>query len=67
MVMLGKIMVHEGVMRAKDRVGMDAGGKKSMGEWVNVRKMEQVREAARATHGESTLFLFSNAFASVFS
>jgi autophagy-related protein 11 len=51
MAMLPKVLVHEGVMRPKDRVGLDVRGRKNMRDWVNVRKMEQVREVCRATQG----------------
>jgi autophagy-related protein 11 len=51
MAMLPKIIVNEGIMRVKDKVGMGEGGKRSMSFWVDSRKMEQVREACVGTHG----------------
>ena len=53
MAMLTKVVVHEAFTRKKEKDGEVEGKSKTLADYVHPRKMEQVREACRVTHGTS--------------
>jgi hypothetical protein len=58
MVMLPRIVVHDGFNKKKERRDSSDGGAeavRTMASYVNPVKMQQVRESCQASHGESNL------------